>query len=304
MALSRFWLLNGSKKKGKKSVKKVSKKTARKISAKKSIVKTIKKVSKPKKVVKVIKEKVYVAKPITRVPATIMTMEERINKDIRRNKLMARRKRRSVAKATKRVKRVKKSMALATVGKKHRVTAYMKRGVLKTSRKSKIAKRNYKINPFKVKGIVNKLKSPAILSASSVGTIVAMNKFLPKMPYIDRVNNSVVKAGIKVALGLLAQMGVKKFIKNSDIANGVLVGAIISAMTDFVNVQPTSVAGIKLNGVKVLGNPLSFGRPKTPLANPNFQMNGIKINKGQDLKAIQFKKNYNADNTVSGSDRW
>lgn len=304
MALSRFWLLNGSKKKGKKSVKKVSKKTARKISAKKSIVKTIKKVSKPKKVVKVIKEKVYVAKPIKRVPATIMTMEERINKDIRRNKLMARRKRRSVAKATKRVKRVRKFMALATVGKKHRVTAYMKRGVLKTSRKSKIAKRNYKINPFKVKGIVNKLKSPAILSASSVGTIVAMNKFLPKVPYIDRVNNSVVKAGIKVALGLLAQMGVKKFIKNSDIANGVLVGAIISAMTDFVNVQPTSVAGIKLNGVKVLGNPLSFGRPKTPLANPNFQMNGIKINKGQDLKAIQFKKNYNADNTVSGSDRW
>ena len=304
MALSRFWLLNGSKKKGKKSVKKVSKKTAQKIGAKKSIVKTIKKVSKPKKVVKVIKEKVYVAKPVTRVPATIMTMEERINKDIRRNKLMARRKRRSVAKATKRVKRVKKSMALATVGKKHRVTAYMKRGVLKTSRKSKIAKRNYKINPFKVKGIVNKLKSPAILSASSVGTIVAMNKFLPKMPYIDRVNNSVVKAGIKVALGLIAQMGVKKFIKNSDIANGVLVGAIISAMTDFINVQPTSVAGIKLNGVKVLGNPLSFGRPKTALANPNFQMNGIKINKGQDLKAIQFKKNYNADNTVSGSDRW
>ena len=304
MALSRFWLLNGSKKKGKKSVKKVSKKTAQKIGAKKSIVKTIKKVSKPKKVVKVIKEKVYVAKPVTRVPATIMTMEERINKDIRRNKLMARRKRRSVAKATKRVKRVKKSMALATVGKKHRVTAYMKRGVLKTSRKSKIAKRNYKINPFKVKGIVNKLKSPAILSASSVGTIVAMNKFLPKMPYIDRVNNSAVKAGIKVALGLIAQMGVKKFIKNSDIANGVLVGAIISAMTDFINVQPTSVAGIKLNGVKVLGNPLSFGRPKTALANPNFQMNGIKINKGQDLKAIQFKKNYNADNTVSGSDRW
>ena len=96
MALSRFWLLNGSKKKGKKSVKKVSKKTARKIGAKKSIVKTIKKVSKPKKVVKVIKEKVYVAKPVTRVPATIMTMEERINKDIRRNKLMAKRKRRSV----------------------------------------------------------------------------------------------------------------------------------------------------------------------------------------------------------------
>lgn len=301
MALSKFWLLNGSKKKGKKSAKKVSKKIARKVSAKKSV----KKVSRPKKVVReVIKEKVYVAKPVPQIPATIMTMEERINKNIRRNKLMAKRKRRSVAKATKRVKRVKKSTALATVGKKHRVTAYMKRGVLKTSRKSKIAKRNYKINPFKVKGIVNKLKSPAILSASSVGTIVAMNKFLPKMPYIDRVNNSVVKAGIKVALGLLAQMGVKKFIKNSDIANGVLVGAIISAMTDFVNVQPTTVQGIKLNGVKVLGNPLSFGRPKTPLANPNFQMNGLKIAGNQNLQAIKFKKNYNANDTVAGCERY
>ena len=303
MALSRFWLLNGSKKKGKKSVKKVSKKTARKIGAKKSI----KKLSRPKKVVKVIKEKVYVAKPVPQIPATIMTMEERINKDIRRNKLMARRKTRSVAKATKRVKRVKrvkKSMALATVGKKHRVIAYMKRGVLKTSRKSKIAKRNYKINPFKVKGLVNKLKSPAILSSTSVGTIIGLNKVMPKLPYIDRIKNSAIKAGIKVALGLVAQMGVKKFIKNSDIANGVLVGAIISAMTDFINISQNTTAGIKLNGVKVLGNPLSFGRPKTALANPNFQMNGLKINKGQDLKAIQFKKNYNADNTVSGSDRW
>lgn len=298
MALSKFWLLNGSKKKGKKSAKKVSKKIARKVGAKKSV----KKVSRPKKVVReVIKEKVYVAKPVPQIPATIMTMEEKINKNIRRNKLMAKRKRRSVAKAT---KRVKKSTALATVGKKHRVTAYMKRGVLKTSRKSKIAKRNYKINPFKIKGIVNKLKSPAILSASSVGTIVAMNKFLPKMPYIDRVNNSAVKAGIKVALGLLAQMGVKKFIKNSDIANGVLVGAIISAMTDFVNVQPTTVQGIKLNGVKVLGNPLSFGRPKTPLANPNFQMNGLKIAGNQNLQAIKFKKNYNANDTVAGCERY
>ena len=220
---------------------------------------------------------------------------------------MARRKTRSVAKATKRVKRVKrvkKSMALATVGKKHRVIAYMKRGVLKTSRKSKIAKRNYKINPFKVKGLVNKLKSPAILSSTSVGTIIGLNKVMPKLPYLDRIQHSAIQAGIKVALGLVAQMGVKKFIKNSDIANGVLVGAIISAMTDFINISQNTTAGIKLNGVKVLGNPLSFGRPKTALANPNFQMNGLKINKGQDLKAIQFKKNYNADNTVSGSDRW
>lgn len=307
MALSRFWLLNGSKKKGKKSAKKVSKKTTKRV-VKKSVAKPKIKIvrkSAPAKVKTVIK-KVYVAKPVSTLPATLVKPEEKIKNINRGIKPMAKRKRvkRSVAKATKRVKRAKRKMDTA-VG-KHRVVAVMDRkGALRTSRKSKIARRNYKINPFKVKGIVNKLKPAVVLSATSVGTIIGLNKVMPKVPYIDRIQNSYVKAGLKVALGLIAQMGVKKFVKNNEIANGVLVGAIISALTDFVSIQPTTTAGIKLNGVKVLGNPLSFGRPKSVLANPNFQMSGIKVPANSNLKAIKFAKNYNADNTVSGcADRW
>ena len=307
MALSRFWLLNGSKKKGKKSAKKVSKKTTKRV-VKKSVAKPkIKIVKKSAPKVKTVIKKVYVAKPVTTLPATLVRPEEK-NKNINRGiKPMAKRKsvKRSVAKATKRVKRAKRKMTTA-VG-KHRVVAVMDRkGALRTSRKSKIARRNYKINPFKVKGIVNKLKPAVVLSATSVGTIIGLNKVMPKVPYIDKIQNSYIKAGVKVALGLLAQMGVKKFVKNNEIANGVLVGAIISALTDFINIQPTtSVNGIKLNGVKVLGNPLSFGRPKSALANPNFQMSGIKVPANSNLKAIKFAKNYNADNTVSGcADRW
>lgn len=293
MALAKFWLLNGSKKKGKKSVKKVSKKTAKRV-VKKSVAKP-----KVKTVVKKVVKKVYVAKPVKTLPTSIMTEQEKIKYN-RGNKPMAKRVKRSVAKATKRVKRVKRRMDTA-VG-RHRVVAIMDRaGVLRTSKKSKIAKRDIKINPFKIKGIVNTLKPAVVLSATSVGTIFGLNKVMPKVPYIDRIQNSFVKAGIKVALGLIGQMGVKKFVKNNEIANGVLVGAIISALTDFVKIsENTTTAGIKLNGVKVLGNPLSFGRPKTALANPNFQMNGIKINGNQNLSAIKFNKNYNADNTVSG----
>lgn len=292
MALAKFWLLNGSKKKGKKSVKKVSKKTAKRV-VKKSVAKP-----KVKTVVKKVVKKVYVAKPVNTLPTSIMTEQEKIKYN-RGNKPMAKRKRvkRSVAKATKRAKR-----RMDTAVGRHRVVAIMDRaGALRTSKKSKIAKRNIKINPFKIKGIVNTLKPAVVLSATSVGTIFGLNKVMPKVPYIDRIQNSFVKAGIKVALGLIGQMGVKKFVKNNEIANGVLVGAIISALTDFVKIsENTTTAGIKLNGVKVLGNPLSFGRPKTVLANPNFQMNGIKINGNQNLSAIKFNKNYNADNTVSG----
>lgn len=291
MELAKFWLLNGSKKKGKKSVKKVSKKTAKRV-VKKSVAKP-----KVKTVVKKVVKKVYVAKPVNTLPTSIMTEQEKIKYN-RGNKPMAKRKRvkRSVAKATKRAKR-----RMDTAVGRHRVVAIMDRaGALRTSKKSKIAKRNIKINPFKIKGIVNTLKPAVVLSATSVGTIFGLNKVMPKVPYIDRIQNSFVKAGIKVALGLIGQMGVKKFVKNNEIANGVLVGAIISALTDFVKISENTTAGIKLNGVKVLGNPLSFGRPKTVLANPNFQMNGIKINGNQNLSAIKFNKNYNADNTVSG----
>lgn len=293
MALSRFWLLNGSKKKGKKSAKKITRKTIKKV--------TVKKVSKPKvkKVVrKVVKEKVYVAKPVKSLPTRLMTTSEKKTiKNIRRKKTMAKRRiKRSVAKATKRaVKRVKRARRkMASYG-KHRVVAIMHRdGQLRTSRKSKIAKRNYKINPFKfsTKGIVKQLTPAVIISASSVGTIYGLNKVLPMIPYVNRVDNAIAKSAIKVGAGLVGSMLVKKVLKTkgNNIANGVLIGSIIGAMLDFMASRTATTAGIKLNGIKVMGSPLSFGRPKTPLANPSFTMNGIKIANSKDMGAIRFKK--------------
>ena len=298
MALPKFWLINGSKKKGKKSVKKVAKRIAKKVAKKSVVKKSIIKKSKPAVKTVVKKEVVYRAVPTTTIPATIMTEQEKIKYN-RGNKLMAKRKvKRSVAKATKKAKR-----SLPLADKRHRVTAfYDKSGTLKTSRKSKIAKKNYKINPFKVKGIVKTLQPAVVLSATSVGTMFGLDKVMPKIPYVNTITNSYVKAGLKIALGLAGQMGIKKIVKNDNIANGILIGAIISALTDFVNVGETKTT---VNGIKVLGNPLSFGRPKTVLGNPNFQMSGIKIPQNANLKAIKFPKNYNAPETVGGcAERW
>ena len=72
MKLAKFWLLNGSKKKGKKSVKKVSKKTIKRV-VKKSVAKP-----KVKTVVKKVVKKVYVAKPVKKLPTSIMTEQEKI----------------------------------------------------------------------------------------------------------------------------------------------------------------------------------------------------------------------------------
>lgn len=293
MALPKFWLINGSKKKGKKSVKKVAKRIAKKV-AKKSVVRK----SRPAKTKTIVKkEVVYRAIPTNTIPTSIMTEQEKIKYN-RGNKLMARKKvKRSVAKATKRAKR-----RLDTAVGKHRVVAVMDRaGALRTSKKSKIAKRDIKINPFKVKGIVKTLQPAVVLSATSVGTMFSLNKVMPKLPYVNTITNSCVKAGIKVALGLIGQMGIKKVVKNDNIANGILIGAIISALTDFVNIGENKT----VSGIKVLGNPLSFGRPKTVLGNPNFQMDGLKIPQNANLKAIKFPKNYNAPETVSGcAERW
>lgn len=308
MALSRFWLLNGSKKKGKKSAKKVSKRIVKKI-AKKVI-------SKPKKkiVKEVVKEKVYVAKPTRKIPTTLMTIDEKI-KNIRSGKTMAKKVKRSAAKkVAKKVTKVKRTYPILakkhSIGSRHRITAYYgAKNALLVSRKSKIAKRGTKINPFKLntKAIINNLKPAAVLSATTVGTIFGLNKVMPQVPYVKNITNPVIRAAITVAMGLVGQMAIKKFVKNNEIANGVLVGSIVATLLDFLPElsKKATTAGIKLNGVKVLGNALSFGRPKTVLANPNFQMNGIKINSNKNLSAIKFNKNYNADNTVSGcKDRW
>ena len=288
MALSRFWLINGSKKKGKKSSKKISKKIAKKL-VKKTVVKPTKKVAK-----KVVKAKVYVAKPAA-LPVTLMTSKEK-NKNIRSIKKMAKRRiKRSVAKATKRVKRAKRRMDTA-VG-RHRVVAIMDRaGSLRTSKKSKIAKRNFKINPFKfsAKGIVNELKPAIVLGSTSVGTVYGLEKLMPKIPYVNTVTNAYAKAALKIALGLATSMGLRKVwkTKNNSISNGILVGSVIAALMDFIPVaQAQTTAGIKLNGIKVLGNPLNFGRPKTALGNPSFTMNGIKIKENANMGAIKINGN-------------
>lgn len=300
MALPKFWLINGSKKKGKKSVKKVAKRIAKKV-AKKSVVRK----SRPAKTKTIVKkEVVYRAIPTNTIPTSIMTEQEKIKYNRGNNTMAKRRKaKRSVAKAT---RTVAKSKSLArpkiSIG-RHRITTFYNGGVLKTSRKSKIAKRNQvlKTNPFKLKGIVKTLQPAVVLSATSVGTMFGLNKVMPKLPYVNTITNSYIKAGVKVALGLIGQMGIKKVVKNDNIANGILIGAIISALTDFVNIGENKT----VNGIKVLGSPLSFGRPKTVLGNPNFQMNGIKIPANTNLQAIKFPKNYNAPETVSGcAERW
>lgn len=289
MALSRFWLLNGCKKKGKKSTKKVAKRIKHKTITK-SAKKSVKKL-KRNPITKTVKEKEIIFKPtiVKHIPATIMTEEEKIKYN--RGKSM---------------KKGRRKIARASQG-KHLITTFASsKGTLRTSSKSKLAKRGIKLNPMKIstKGIVNQLKPAVVLGATSVGTVYGINKFMPKIPYVNTVSNAYAKAGLKIALGLLASMGVKKVWKKQQaISNGLLVGSVISALMDFINVSDTAstTAGIKLNGVKVLGNALSFGRPKTPLANPNFQMNGLKL-PNKNLSAIKFAKNYNAtnNNTVAG----
>lgn len=275
MALSRFWLVNGSKKKGKKSSKKIAKKTVKKI-VKKTISKPTKKVA--KKIVK--KAKVYVAKPAA-LPVTLMTSKEK-NKNIRSIKKMA--------------KRTKRRMDLA-VG-KHRVVALMdRRGVLKTSKKSRIAKKNFKINPFKfnAKGIIKEITPAVVLGSTAVGTVYGIEKVMPKIPYVKNVTNAYAVAALKIALGLITSVGLKKVIKtkNNNISNGILIGSVISALWDFIPKQAvaTTTAGIKLNGIKVMGSPLSFGRPKRVLGNPSFTMNGIKVKENANMGAIKINNN-------------
>lgn len=316
MALGKFWLLNGSKKKGKKSAKKVAKRITKKV-AKKVSRKVVRKPTMVSRARKSVWERptisVFKARPVSSLPENLMTVEEKIKFKNRGVKPMAKRKRvkRSVAKATTK-KFVPQKPKRATIGSKHRITTYWdKGGALKTSRKSKITKRGLKVNPFKfsAKGIVNQLTPAVVLSASSVGTIIGLNKVMPKIPYVNTIQNSYAKAGLKIVLGLIGSMAFKKVFKtkNNNIANGILIGSVIGAMTDFVNISDTTaVNGIKLNGCKVLGNVLDFGRPKTVLANPNFQMNGIKIPANTNMSAIKFAKNYNANNTVAGvsEERW
>lgn len=309
MALSRFWLLNGSKKKGKKSSKKISKKikslvkkSTRKVAkttTKKSLsisrkpmisrVRPIKKISLARKPF------VYEPEIVTSIPT--IKKARKINKFTGAKK-MARR----IRKAKKSVKRNKLGIILAknykNTKKVHRISArYDRFGTLRTSRKSRITRKSFKLNPISAKGLVRELKPIAILGATGIATIFGINKVMPKIPYIKNLSG-IPQAVATVGLGVVASMIVKKFLKNQPLSNGVLLGSMLGAVAGYINLntgEPVkAISDVTTAGLKVLGNPLSFGRPKTALATPNFSMNGLKV---KNVNGIKFAPK---QETVSG----
>lgn len=309
MALSRFWLLNGAKKKGKKSVKKVAKKFAKKV-VKKS---KVKKVSLLPSVIKTstVKRKVKRTRPIVKkekvfVPEIVNITEKVYSKPKKSKgvKTMAKRKaRRTTTKLTKN----KNGVFMArdwkkSIGKVHRISArYDRAGILRTSRKSKITRKSYRLNPmkFNVKSITKSLTPMAMLTATGIGSIIALNKVMPMIPYVKNLSG-VTKAVAKVGIGTVASILVKKYLKNDVIANGLLLGSMISALSQYVNISEQGQILIPqtTQGIKVMGNPLSFGRPKTPLGTPNFSMNGLKVNNINGIKLTPRPE------TVEGVERW
>ena len=309
MALSRFWLLNGSKKKGKKSVKKVTRKIAKKI-AKKS---KVKKVSLLPSVIKTstVKRKVKRTRPIIKEKVFIPEIVN-ITKKVYKTKKSKGVK--TMAKRVKRVKRTKLTKNKAgvfmaknwkkSIGKVHRISAkYDRAGILRTSRKSKIAKKSYRINPvkFNVKSITKSLTPMAMLTATGIGSIIALNKVMPMIPYVKNLSGAT-KAVAKVGIGTIASILVKKYLKNDVIANGLLLGSMISALAQYINISEQGAILIPqtatTQGIKVMGNPLSFGRPKTVLGTPNFSMNGIKVKNANGIKLTPKTE------TVDGIERW
>ena len=308
MALSRFWLLNGSKKKGKKSVKKVTRKIAKKI-AKKS---KVKKVSLLPSVIKTstVKRKVKRTRPIIKEKVFIPEIVNITKRVYKTNPLKKSKGVKTMAK--KRVKRTKLTKNKAgvfmaknwkkSIGKVHRISAkYDRAGILRTSRKSKIAKKSYRINPikFNVKSITKSLTPMAMLTATGIGSIIALNKVMPMIPYVKNLSGAT-KAVAKVGIGTVASILVKKYLKNDVIANGLLLGSMISALAQYINISEQGQILIPqtTQGIKVMGNPLSFGRPKTVLGTPNFQMNGIKVKNANGIKLTPKAEN------VDGIERW
>lgn len=305
--LSRFWLLNGAKKKGKKSVKKVAKRVIKKVtkkSAKKkvsllpSVIKTSTVKRKVKRTRPIIKEKVFIPEIVNITKKVYKTKKSKGVKTMAKK-----RKARTTTKLTKNkngvfmAKNWKKS-----IGKVHRISAkYDRAGILRTSRKSKIAKTSYKINPvkFNVKSITKSLTPMAMLTATGIGSIIALNKVMPMIPYVKNLSGAT-KAVAKVGIGTVASMLVKKYLKNDVIANGLLLGSMISALAQYINISEQGQILIPqtTQGIKVMGNPLSFGRPKTVLGTPNFQMNGIKVKNANGIKLTPKTE------TVEGIERW
>ena len=306
MALSRFWLINGTRKKGKKSVKKVAKKVIKKITKKKAVKKSVK-VNLLPSVIKTsaIKRKVKRTRPMIKKEKVFIPEIVNTKKKVYKSKGVKTMAKRKIKRTS--LSKNKDGIFMArnwskSLGKVHRISArYDRAGILRTSRKSRITKKSYRLNPIKfdTKSIVKSLKPMAMLTATGIGSIVALNKVMPMIPYVKTLNG-ITKAVAKVGIGAVASMIVKKYLKNDVIANGLLLGSMISALAQYVNIGEGGQVLIPqtTNGIKVLGNPLSFGRPKTILGTPNYSMNGIKVNGVNGIKLTPKAE------TVEGIERW
>ena len=306
MALSRFWLINGTRKKGKKSVKKVAKKVIKKITKNKAVKKSVK-VNLLPSVIKTsaVKRKVKRTRPIIKKEKVFIPEIVNTQKKVYKSKGVRKMAKRKIKRTS--LSKNKDGVFMArnwskSLGKVHRISArYDRAGILRTSRKSRITKKSYRLNPvkFNPKSIVKSLKPMAMLTATGIGSIVALNKVIPMIPYVKNLNG-ITKAVAKVGIGAVASMIVKKYLKNDVIANGLLLGSMISALAQYVNIGEGGQILIPqtTNGIKVLGNPLSFGRPKTILGTPNYSMNGIKVNGVNGIKLTPKAE------TVEGVERW
>lgn len=298
MALSRFWLINGRNKKGKKSKVKIAKKKAVKKTVKKSAIKTT---IKPFR--KSVKKAVKTVRPMTTTGAIIPEIIEPVK--IQKVYIQGENKMAKKARKIKRARKVSKKVAKKVVRKstrslkaqgKHRLIVDRKGTALVISKKSKLAKRKagMRVNPISVKGIIRDLKPMAMLGGTSVASVVALNKGISMIPKVKEFTG-IKRAGAKVALGLGVAMLTSKFIRNNTIRNGIILGSILSAISDYFNFQTGVLNAGTTAGIKVLsGSPLSFGTPKTILGNPKFTMNGIKVNGVNGIKLPV------ANNTVSG----
>lgn len=298
MALSRFWLINGRNKKGKKSKVKIAKKAVKKTVKKSAIKTTIKPFRKS------VKKAVKTVRPMTTTGAIIPEIIEPVK--IQKVYIQGENKMAKKARKIKRARKVAKKVAKKVVRKstrrslkaqgKHRLTVDRKGTALVISKKSKLAKRKagMRVNPISVKGIIRDLKPMAMLGGASVASVVALNKGISMIPKVKEFTG-IKRAGAKVALGLGVAMLTSKFIRNNTIRNGIILGSILSAISDYFNFQTGVLNAGTTAGIKVLsGSPLSFGTPKTILGNPKFTMNGIKVNGVNGVKLPV------ATNTVAG----
>ena len=231
-------LLNPASKKGK--IKKAKRRVARKVAKKRKIA---------KKVAKKVARKV--AKRARRIKRTVAKrVTKKINKGARK---MARRKKYNFSKA---------------IGTKHRISVKkVKKGYQVGQSKLLVKSRGKILNPFNMGKVSNTLLEAGMIVAGMVGATIIPNKVLPAQ-YVD---GKYAKPLAQVGTGIVMYYLVKKFLKKNQIAEQLLLGAVITVVKEMVDqyvmpmVNKTSgTAGLKINGLK-LGN----ANAQAPLINPS-----------------------------------